>query len=157
MKRTVSGLLAVVLAVLAAGGCGVRPSGVINGDEAPSGPAMPGASGGAALYFVRGSTVVPVVRAGLGGGSAELLGALQQGPTQAEISEGYSSELPPSLTTVGVGESLVTLSVDVRQLSDNAVNQIVCTLLAAGQNTRETGTVTVSGGGQSLGARSCTA
>ncbi|WP_033289707.1 hypothetical protein [Amycolatopsis jejuensis] len=161
MRRHLAGLAVVAVLVT---GCGVRPSGVISGEEAPSGPPVassPGTPSGTpgtsrSLYFVHGGAVVPVSRFEDTESVGELVRLLAQGPTADERLNGYTSEVPSALAPIVVStDDAATLGVDVRTLTPNAVAQIVCTMLAAGSRVN-TGTVTLTGGGQSLGPRGCT-
>ena len=153
--RTNKQLLAGLLAVAVLGtGCGVRPSGVILGGDAPSGPAAPGPSA-ATLYFVLNGTVVPVPRDGIGAAPADRVRLLEAGPTSAERATGYTTEVPPLGSPMIVSGFTAELGIDVTTLTPNAVTQIVCTILAAGSDV-SAGTVTLSGGGQLLGPHTCT-
>ncbi len=150
MKRWLALLAVLVLA----SGCGVRPSGVIPGENAPSGP--PNGNNGhmATVYFVLNGKVVPVVRTGVGDVAADRVRALERGPDEDERASGYTTELPPSFEPIAIGVSDAEIGVNVRELSPNAVAQIVCTVVAAGGG-GESGTVALSGGGQALEPRAC--
>lgn len=164
IRRAVCVLAAVALV---ATGCGVRPSGVIPGNEAPSGPAYPpGRSGTAApgagqdvvLYFVRGGAVIPVSRSGPPPEPAGLIGQLAAGPDGRSGAGGFTTEVPQSalpatVTTAGTSVR-ANLHSDVTTLSATAVDQIVCTLLSDDSLAGLT-TVVLSGGGRTLPAARC--
>ncbi|MFC3455760.1 hypothetical protein [Amycolatopsis speibonae] len=119
--------LALLLTVSVVAGCGVRPSGVIPGAPAPSGPAD-----GAVLYFLSGGQPVRVLRP-LPGGLAPVnpVDLLAAGPDESERDRSYTSEVPFGTTVLGQTATqnglTVTLSVGVAGLSARAVEQIVCT------------------------------
>ncbi|WP_037357843.1 hypothetical protein [Amycolatopsis orientalis] len=149
MKR----LLALLAVLVLASGCGVRPSGVIVGENAPSGPANGNVENAATVYFVLNGKIEPVVRTGVGDGAADQVRALEQGPDEDERASGYTTELPPSFEPIAVGTGEAAIGVNVRELSPNAIAQLVCTVVAAGGGA--SGTVTLSGGGQKLPPRAC--
>jgi hypothetical protein len=143
---------------LVAAGCGVRPSGVITGVEAPSGrtegevlPGSPGLS--PALYFVSGDRLVAVARHLL---DEDLVGMLADGPDPDERARGLSTQVPKAAapaTVAGDEPDLeVGLATDVAELSPFAVDQIVCTLLA---HRTTASTVTLHGGGHTTDQRTC--
>ena len=148
-------LLALVAVLVLASGCGVRPSGVIPGENAPSGPPNGNLGHTATVYFVVNGTVVPVVRNGVGDVAGDRVRALEQGPDEDERAGGYTTELPPSFEPIAIGVNEAAIGVNVRELSPNAVAQIVCTILAAGGG-GASGTIVLSGGGQKLQPRACT-
>lgn len=150
MKR----LLVLLAVVVLASGCGVRPSGVIPGENAPSGPPKGNIGNTATVYFVLNGRVVPVVRTGVGDVAADRVRALEQGPDEDERAAGYTTELPPSFEPIAIGVSDAAIGVDVRDLSPNAVAQLVCTVIGAGGG-GPSGTITLSGGGQKLPPRAC--
>jgi sporulation and spore germination protein len=130
----------VVLFAMLCAGCGVRPSNVITGGPAPSGRAfgagdVPGGPDeGAALYFLAGASLTPVLRpAGRRLSPAQTLALLQKGPTADERAARLRSEVPTGLdpvtiTTDAAGNVEVVVSADVTKLSAAAVDQIVCTV-----------------------------
>ncbi|WP_181771212.1 GerMN domain-containing protein [Amycolatopsis pittospori] len=142
----------VPLLVLAVAGCGIRPSAVIRGAPAPSGPAN-----GAGLYFLTDGQPVRVLRPLAEALSpAATIDLLAGGPDENEREQRYTTEVPPGTTVLdhvarpdGV---TVTLSADVAGLSARAVDQIVCTArdsLSAGVR------ITLLGGGNERGPLSC--
>ncbi|WP_424187123.1 hypothetical protein ACOBQX_04625 [Actinokineospora sp. G85] len=151
MRRAVCAALAcLLLAGPALAGCGVRPSGVISGVEAPSGPTR---APGPVLYFVLAGAVVAVERAG----GADVVATLAAGPDAAESATGLTTEVPASAAPARVQRSStgieVDLSGDLARLSPLAVDQIVCTVVAReGLSTRA---VTLRGGGQTLERQTC--
>lgn len=150
MKR----LLALIAVLVLTASCGVRPSGVITGENAPSGPPNGNSGYTARVYFVLNGNVVPVMRSGAGDVAADRVRVLEQGPSEDERAGGYTTELPPSFEPIAIGVSDAAIGVNVRELSPNAVSQIVCTVLAAGGG-GASGTITLSGGGQKLQPQAC--
>lgn len=143
IRRGPAGLLVTALLVT---GCGVRPGGVIVGGPAPTvAPAV-------VLYLVSEGRVTPVPRPGE---TADALTLLAAGPTAVERERGLTTEVPAGIVfgrIVFDGHLAdVTVSVDVTTLSPTAFDQIVCT--ASSGSTP----VTVAGGGQSRGPRTCPA
>lgn len=145
----------VVAVLLAAAGCGVRPSGVIQG-----GPGPTGVLSGVELYLVSRGELTTVLREvpevpAVSGGSAvsatESLALLVAGPSPRESELGLTSELPPDVRLLAVSQDVdrvtVTLSVDVAELSTLAADQLVCTAAAA--------SVTLVGMGHTREARTC--
>ncbi|MCO1579369.1 hypothetical protein M8C13_26820 [Crossiella sp. SN42] len=130
MRRLVTVLLGVALLA----GCGVRPTPPVGGGDAPRGVAE-----GPTLYFLRGGSLVPVVRK---------LGKLGDYPTALrELFYGIAEDDPPGLTsalpTAGFGELTAGVTqrntVEVRvlrgdgrplTLSGPALDQIACTVSA---------------------------
>jgi hypothetical protein len=143
-----------LLAVFAAG-CGVRPSGVITGGPAPTGPAE-----GVALYFLADSSLTPVLRSTRQFqplSATQILLLLQNGPDEDERAANLTSEVPTGLrpvavTTAASGAVEVVVSVDVRTLSTTAVDQIVCTVSEALSTTEP---ITVTSHAASRGPRIC--
>ncbi|HEX6353101.1 hypothetical protein [Actinophytocola sp.] len=150
-------LVGVVLVVLVAG-CGVRPSGVITGIPAPSGPAE-----GAELYLLSAGDVTPVLRpTGQQLSPVETLTLLAAGPTPEERLEGLGSDVPANMGALAVTSSeteiLVTLGGDVSGLSAAALEQITCTTVVAvfpDHSPPGQVSVTVTGGGQSREPQAC--
>ncbi|MFJ2085713.1 hypothetical protein ACIOBK_24530 [Micromonospora chokoriensis] len=152
-RRTGRALVAggLLVAVLTAG-CGVRPSAVITGRAAVSGPAE-----GIGVYLLAQGDLALVLRqpkatqAGAApavncspsspGGSpcqpAQALALLAAGPSEDERASGLTSEVPaglgPFTVTPGAQRSdlTVTTAGAVGPLSANAVDQIVCTVTDA--------------------------
>ncbi|HEY0636336.1 MAG TPA: hypothetical protein VGD67_01700 [Pseudonocardiaceae bacterium] len=141
-----------LFAVLGAG-CGVRPSGVIRGVPAPSGPAE-----GATLYFLAGSSLTPVrrpTRQPLW--PTQTLALLQQGPTPDERAADLTSEVPAGLGAVTVttdpsGTVTVVVTADVTTLTTAAVDQITCTLRDALSTSAP---ITLTGGAATRGPLLC--
>lgn len=129
----------VLIAVLTAG-CGVRPTGVITGGPAPTGPVdRPGAPAplgparDTALYFLANSSLTPVYRPTRQPLSpTQTLALLQDGPNGDERAANLTSEVPTGLNPVTVTTDPsgvdVVVSADVTTLSTTAVDQIVCTV-----------------------------
>ncbi|WP_132122685.1 GerMN domain-containing protein [Actinocrispum wychmicini] len=131
----------VLVCVLLLAGCGVRPSGT---------PAPRGQAEGIVLYLVHNGKLTPVVRTGTRPPIGDLVTLLAAGPLPEE--EGYTTEVPQGTKLLSTGQPPpeLTLSVDVAALSDNAVDQILCT---AGYRSRG---VILIGQGQSRGPHRCT-
>ncbi|HWD01743.1 MAG TPA: hypothetical protein VG674_04690 [Amycolatopsis sp.] len=148
---------AIALVALMATACGVQPSGVISGNEAPSGPAVPSvAKSRNTIYFIAGGTLTPVRRTGEDLTGAAAINALAQGPTPAEQAKNLSTQVPRSALPASVypvaDGTVVQLSDSVIELSVLAERQIVCTLA----NQTEQGTrFILTGGGQTLPAQVC--
>jgi hypothetical protein len=144
--------LVVLLAVFGAG-CGVRPSGVITGGPAPTGPVT-----GTVLYFLAGSALTPVLRSSRQPlWPTQILALLQDGPSDDERAAHLTSEVPSGLdpvkvTTDAAGDVDVVVSVDVRTLSTTAVDQIVCTVRDAMSTTAP---VTLTGDAATRGPLTC--
>lgn len=144
--------LAVPLVALAVAGCGVRPSAVITGAPAPSGPAN-----GAVLYFLADGQPVRVLRPLAEEATMDrTIALLAAGPDESERELRYTNEVPPGVTVVdqegGAGRVTVTLTVNVSALSPRAVDQIVCTVrdtLVLGPR------ITLRGGGSERAPQSC--
>jgi hypothetical protein len=142
----------VAIVVLFTVGCGVQPSGVIRGASPPSGAVLPDRA--VALYLVADGQLTPVRRPGPPLSRADTLALLAIGPSEEERARGLSTEVqqravPFSVTSKPTGLKVVTASVPVDELSDTAIDQIICTAAEAGER------VTVLGGGQHRGPRSC--
>ncbi|MGW5578174.1 hypothetical protein [Micromonospora chokoriensis] len=152
-RRTGRALVAGgLLVALVTAGCGVRPSAVITGRAAVSGPTE-----GIGVYLLARGELALVLRkskplqpgvspdascspASPGVSSclpAQALALLAAGPGEDERASGLTSEVPPELGPVLVTPRpqraglTVTANVAVRQLSDNALDQIVCTVTDA--------------------------
>lgn len=130
-RRGVRALLAVgLLVTLLTAGCGVRPSVVITGRSAVSGP-----SGGSGIYLISNGELALVIRPAKGVPPApvETLALLAAGPTEAERSAGFTSEVPTEVVPVSLTPSVDEPGVEVRMkgavlpLSTLAANQIICT------------------------------
>jgi hypothetical protein len=145
-------LIVVLLAMLNAG-CGVRPTGVIPGRQAPAGPAR-----GAVLYFIADSSLSPVLRPTRQRlSTTRTLTLLQHGPNDEERAANLTSEVPTALdpvtvTTGASGDVDVVVSVDVTTLSTTAVDQIVCTVRDALSTTAP---ITVTSDAATSGPRLC--
>ncbi|MFF0155855.1 hypothetical protein [Micromonospora sp. NPDC005203] len=124
----------VLLALLATGGCGVRPSAVITGRPAVSGP-----SGGVGLYLLAEGELVLVLRpASADASPANALALLAAGPLEYERGLGLTSEVPagldPVTLTSGANRSdglTVRTTGAARSLSSRAADQIICTVAGA--------------------------
>ncbi|MGW3605799.1 hypothetical protein [Micromonospora sp. NPDC005161] len=125
-----------LLVTLLATGCGVRPSDVITGRSATTGPAA-----GAALYLLshgRPTLVIRDTKARSGVSPEKTLGMLAAGPDESERSQGFVSEVPAGLVPASLVTSnadgsgvTVTMTGAVLPLSAAAADQIICTLAGA--------------------------
>ncbi|MFG3557172.1 hypothetical protein ACGGAQ_22570 [Micromonospora sp. NPDC047557] len=125
-----------LLLTLLTAGCGVRPSDVITGRSAVSGP-----SAGTGLYLISHGQLTLVLRGtkpGLAPSSpADTLALLAAGPTPSERKAGLSSEVPSDAAPAKVAPSVdepgitVTMPGAVLPLSTVAANQIICTVVFA--------------------------
>ena len=133
MRRSIAAAaLAGALAGLL-GGCGVRPTGVIDAGEPARGLADQSVL---RLYFVDGRQVRPVPRGNAPTGDPGLaLKLLLAGPDEREIRAGLHTDIPASMGVVDlrvIDRSItITVDVDVEALSALALVQIGCTLTAA--------------------------
>ena len=142
-------LPALALALLCAG-CGVRPSAVIPGDPAPTGPVN-----GVTLYFVRGNQLVATLRAtDTALTPTEAVSLLVTGGMNSdEAARGLRTAIPPGIAPVQLGTDATgtTLAIagDPHQLSTMAVDQLLCTAQAAlaTDATRTAGGFFISGPG----------
>ncbi|MER7591738.1 hypothetical protein ABTW72_29785 [Micromonospora sp. NPDC127501] len=152
-RRIVRALLAagLLLGTLPAAGCGVRPTAVITGRPAVSGPAQ-----GIGLYLVGQGELALVLRpAKAVPEPAAVLALLAAGPEENERGQGLTSEVPADLDPVTVmftddqsGGLTVRTATAARALSVTAVDQIVCTVVdAAAQagSTNSSAAVTIVG------------
>ncbi|MEO3813404.1 GerMN domain-containing protein [Sphaerisporangium sp. B11E5] len=152
-------LAAALVSLAAVAGCGVRPSDVIPAGDPPSGPVAPTTT--ITLYLVKSGRLSPVKRPSPRGRplfKADLLTLLAAGPTVSEQANGFTTDVPPeaapfSVTAGSAGNVVVTLSAPPRDLSELAIDQIVCTATATlPENPAK---VTVAAAGQTVGPRSC--
>ncbi|MGC4768982.1 hypothetical protein ACLQ25_08350 [Micromonospora sp. DT44] len=136
-RRGTRALLAVALLVgLLTAGCGVRPSDVITGRSAVSGP-----SAGGGIYLIANGELALVVRPAkiVPESPLDTLVLLAAGPTEAERSAGFTSEVPADAAPVSMTPSTDEPGITVRikgavlPLSTLAANQIICTVALAGQ------------------------
>ncbi|WP_216205461.1 hypothetical protein [Amycolatopsis aidingensis] len=127
-------LAALVVGVLGLSGCGVRPSGVLDGWQAPTGLAT-----GTPVYLVDGSGHLVVQRRGdrldtIGQAIKMLLTTTPERTGGLRSYAGYSEvalELP---VTTADGVITVTLPIDRDEVrNETGVDQLVCTTLAAHQ------------------------
>jgi hypothetical protein len=151
--------LLLALVVLACVGCGVRPSGVISGLPAPTGPVN-----GATLFLIRDDQLVPVLRpTTLAPTMVEAVTLLAQGPTQDETSAALRTQVPTGILPVRLGNAgrgtTLDLAVDPNLLSTMAINQISCTAWNAQANQIPPVDVApdffLSGGGRTIGPLRC--
>ena len=122
----------VVLLALVCAGCGVRPSGVIPGDQAPTGPVY-----GVTLYFARHNELIPTLRATTNQFTPiETITALASGPDPREQTDGMTTQVPPGIVAVSLapdpsGNTFLTLNVNPNTLSTVAIGQLTCTATTA--------------------------
>ncbi|MFE7352034.1 hypothetical protein ACFU8Q_02255 [Streptomyces sp. NPDC057543] len=174
--RRVRVLGALLPLVLLAAGCGIRATDVVEVGDPATVEVAPGGQQGTVLYFVSPSSpsrLMPVVRqvdlttqgeVGAGGavpvwrGSDKAVAMLFAGPTEAEAEAGLRTELPDigvvSSVTVKPDGVSVRLNTAVRELSEVARQQLICTVAQAGTADRNTA-VTVIGTGGVIGPVRC--
>ncbi|MDG4781900.1 hypothetical protein O7614_19775 [Micromonospora sp. WMMD961] len=179
-RRTGRAMIAgSLLVALLTAGCGVRPTGVITGRAAVSGPAE-----GIGIYLLAQGELALVLRqpkaipsgaspavhcspaspVGSSCQPAQALALLAAGPSGDERASGLASEVPtglgPGTVTPQAQRSglTVTTTGPARQLSTNAVDQIVCTVAdAAAQTglTERSAAVTIVGSDGARPPRRC--
>ncbi|MEU5963900.1 hypothetical protein ABZ777_22085 [Micromonospora parva] len=164
-RRTGRALLAAALLLgpLLAG-CGVRPSAVITGRPAVSGPAQ-----GVGLYLVAQGELVLVLRPARGDSSpTKALALLAAGPQPNERGQGLTSDVPTGLNPVvevtpaagRFGGLTVRVTGTTQTLSATATDQIICTVSDAAAQAglvASSGPVTVVGSDGAQPARRCPA
>lgn len=158
-RGLLAGVALAATGVLVAG-CGVRPSGVITGNPAPSGPAE-----GAELYLLAAGELTPVLRpTGQVPSPTAALTLLAAGPSPEERAQGLSSEVPSAAAAVAVTSGIpateitVTLDFDASALSGTAIEQITCTAeVAVFPDYSPPGqvSVTITGRGHTREPRTC--
>ncbi|HEX4223269.1 MAG TPA: hypothetical protein VHZ97_12960 [Pseudonocardiaceae bacterium] len=151
--------LLLVLAMVCVG-CGVRPSGAIPGDPAPTGPVN-----GVTLFLVRNDQLVPTLRTTL----TQLtpiaaISVLAEGPDSDEQGQGLRTQVPANLAPAGVNTTAagttLDIGIDPTTLSTTAIEQLVCTALSAisAQTTATIGNVgvfSIAGAGRTMDALRC--
>jgi len=150
------GVVVTVLVAVSVAGCGVRPSGVVVGVEAPSGSL---ADVGRSLFFLAGNSLVEVRRPAATESASDVVVLLADGPDSGERMHGLSTAVPrsaaPSSVEVSSLGAEVSVAIAADLLSRPAVEQIVCTVQAQlGPPAR---VVTIRGGGHTLPERTCAA
>jgi hypothetical protein len=125
---TLAGALAGLL-----GGCGVRPTGVVDAGVPARGLADQSVL---RLYFVDGRQVRPVPRGDAPIGEPALaLKLLMAGPDEQEIRAGFRTDIPDGMDVLDLQVTdrsiTITVDVDTAALSTLALVQIGCTLTAA--------------------------
>ncbi|MEW2427087.1 hypothetical protein AB0877_03645 [Micromonospora sp. NPDC047644] len=154
-------LVSGLLLTLVAAGCGVRPSTVITGRPPISGPAQ-----GAWLYLLaRGELVLVLRPAKTAPPPAAALSLLAAGPVANERAQGFTTDVPVDLDPVTVtaaagrtGDLTVRAEIAVQALSAQAVDQIICTTVAAAEQVSAANsatTVTIVGSDGARGPRAC--
>jgi hypothetical protein len=150
----------VVLALLLAGGCGIRSTDVV--EVGPAATAQIGTPGkeGATLYFQGPDGLMPVVRSyGAGAaGPGKAFAMLFAGPTAEDRAAGLRTELPAYDGVLEVlqkqGNVFVRVQGPVSGLSAGARQQLVCTAAHFGGMSGVT-TVRINGTDGDIGAESC--
>ncbi|GLZ61483.1 MULTISPECIES: hypothetical protein [Micromonospora] len=165
-RRTGRALLAAALLLgpLLTAGCGVRPSVVITGRPAVSGPAQ-----GVGLYLVAQGELVLVLRPVKGDSSPnKALALLAAGPQPNERGQGLTSDVPTGLNPVvevtpaagRFGGLTVRVTGTAQALSPTATDQIICTVSDAAAQAglvASSGPVTIVGSDGAQPARRCPA
>ncbi|WP_244162454.1 hypothetical protein [Amycolatopsis regifaucium] len=127
----------VLAAATLVAACGVQPTGVVPAGPGPSIRATTGKYflGGVTLYFVSDGRVIPVARPTQDFISPEgALTLLLKGPTEREAAQGLTTFVPAEVGRVEVysgDPTTIVLPFSVRKLSNQAINQLVCTTIAA--------------------------
>lgn len=144
MKR----LIPLLLGVLVVAACGVRPTAVISGGDAPSGLAT-----GAVVFFLSDDQLAPTTREN--GSPDEVLALLAAGPNEVERAQGLRTELPAEITlrTDRSPTPTIVATVNPQTLTPLAVDQIVCTAAATELGTA--GGITITGRGATLQPQFC--
>ena len=119
-----------VLAVLVVTGCGVRPSGIVE-----AGPPPADTNTRPILVFVSQTGGLQQVRRAQENRKPSVADALEllfAGPTELEREDGLHTALPPITGPVEftVAGQVATLPIAVTALSEQAQDQIVCTVLS---------------------------
>ncbi|MFC4536765.1 hypothetical protein [Sphaerisporangium dianthi] len=154
-------LAASLIPLIAAAGCGVRPSDVIPAGDPPSGRIAPSTSTSTTitLYLVKNGRLSAMRRpSDRPLFQADTLALLAAGPTPQEQAHGFTTDVPPqaapfTVTPKPAGHLVVTLSTPAGDLSTLAVGQIVCT--AAATAPESPAQITLIGAGQSVGPQNC--
>ncbi|WP_330437802.1 hypothetical protein OHB44_19645 [Micromonospora sp. NBC_00821] len=161
-RRTGRALLAGgLLLTLLAAGCGVQPSAVITGRPPISGPAQ-----GTWLYLLAQGELVLVLRpVNTAPSPAAALSLLAAGPQENERAQDFTSDVPagldPVTVTAGAGQAgdlTVRANIAAQALSAHAVDQIICTTVAAAAQVSATNTATtvaIVGSDGARGPRAC--
>ncbi|PRY38922.1 hypothetical protein [Umezawaea tangerina] len=121
MKRA---WLAVVLLLV---GCGVRPSGVVDGGDPPTGVAP-----GVTLYFVnaRGELEPQLRETSRLGSISEALSLLLTGPGTSSLHSEIADTPAPRVTVVTSSQVIrLVLPLTVQEVTPLGIDQIVCTAL----------------------------
>ncbi|MBP2703852.1 hypothetical protein JOL79_08540 [Microbispora sp. RL4-1S] len=132
MRTRLAMLAAGLVSLVAAAGCGVRPSDAISAGAPPSGPVAPPTT--ITLYLVKNGRLSAVTRRSGPLFLADTLALLAAGPTTTERAHGLTSDVPPGAgpfsVTAAPGRLAVTPSTPAGELSTLAVEQIACTTAA---------------------------
>jgi hypothetical protein len=114
-------------AVVLIAGCGVQPTGVADGGEAPTGVAS-----GVTLYFVdEHDELVPQLRrTDRLGTISEAMSLLLSGPGDSDVRTRIAPNTPERVVvTTGPGVIQLAVPLDIRDVTPVGVDQIVCTAL----------------------------
>ncbi|MFD4763536.1 hypothetical protein ACFWOJ_33230 [Streptomyces sp. NPDC058439] len=161
---------------LLAAGCGIRATDVVEVGAPATVEVVPGGQQGTLLYFVSPSSpgrLMPVVRqtdlkaqgdVGAGGaadvwrGFDKAIAMLVAGPNEAEAEAGLRTELPDinvvSSVTLEPDGVHVRVNTAVTELSENARQQLICTVAQA-RTADRSAAVTVTGTGGVIGPARC--
>ncbi|MBB5083951.1 hypothetical protein [Nonomuraea endophytica] len=149
-------LAAGLVSLVAAAGCGVRPSDAISAGAPPSGSVAPAMT--VTLYLVKNSRLTGVTRPRIRPMFLpDILAQLAAGPTAEERARGLTTDVPPEANPIAVtvkspSRLVLNPSIPGSELSPLAVQQIVCTTAALQENPDE---ISVVGSGQSVDPRDC--
>jgi hypothetical protein len=118
-----TGWLALVIAL---GGCGVRPTGIISAGEPPQADHHHAPN---TVYFLQRGKLVPVQRPGVDGDIDLPFRQLVLGPTETERRHGITSDVPADLNTTFDGNVVrILLNYKDHGFSRRAWAQVACTV-----------------------------
>ena len=144
--------LLAAMAVTFTAACGVQPSGVIRGAEAPTEKLD-----GPVLFFLNGKTLTRVTRPAEGVPGGDNLDLLGKGLTDLERFDGLKTQIPVAAAPITMkpkgDQAVVTISSPVADLSALAKDQITCTAVPPWQ--RRQFQVVITGTDRSVQTRPC--
>ncbi|HEY4020319.1 MAG TPA: hypothetical protein VGM75_16635 [Pseudonocardiaceae bacterium] len=148
----------LVLLALACVGCGVRPSGVIGGNPAPTGPVN-----GVTLFLVQDGQLVPILRTTTTQLTpTEAVTVLAAGPSSAEKAQTLRTQVPTDIAPINVtttpSGTTIDVAIDPNSLSTVAVEQLVCTAVSAmteQPSAPGSPSFSITGAGRTIGSLVC--